>query len=160
MTSQASALDGAPAAARAWRSLGPFSGLLSLRYFLLRCFTASAAVAAGLVQTFVFARVLTPKDFSIYILIGSFGVALWLFDLGGSKILFVRHRQCLFARRIDPAIAGQATAVVLLYALIVLAASALCFVVAKAWIGAPTEGALQYGAFFCFSTLNLVWFQL
>src|SRR5579872_5132917 len=112
MSSQATALDGAPAAARARRPLGPLSGLLSLRYLVLRCFTAGAAVAAGLVQTFVFARILTPRDFSIYILIGSFGVALWLFDLGGSKILFVRHRQRHLERRADPAVAAQATAVI------------------------------------------------
>ncbi len=160
MTSQAPALNGAAGAAGVPRRLRPLSSLLSLRYFLLRCFTAGGAVAGGLVQTFVFARVLTPRDFSIYILIGSFGVALWLFDLGGSKILFVRHRQCHLARRIDPAIAAQATAVILLYALIVLTASAICFLVARVWLGAATVQALQYAAFFAFSTFNLVWFPL
>ncbi len=37
-----------------------FAGVLSLPYLLLRSSTAGAAVAAGLVQTFVFARVLSP----------------------------------------------------------------------------------------------------
>lgn len=117
-------------------------------------------MASGLVQTFVFARVLTPKDFSIYILIGSFGVALWLFDLGASKILFIRHRQCHLAHRVDPAIAAQATAVFLLYTVAVLAATGLCFVVARGWAGVTTEQALQYAAFFSFSTFNLAWFPL
>jgi O-antigen/teichoic acid export membrane protein len=160
MSSQVSALDGASRASRVRRSLGRFSSLLSLRYLMLRCFTAATAVASGLVQTFVFARVLTPKDFSIYILIGSIGVALWLFDLGGSKILFVRQRQCHIAQRSDPAIAAQATAVMLLYMLIVLAATALCFVVGEVWIGGTAEESLQYAAFFSFSTFNLVWFPM
>src|SRR5581483_3979318 len=125
MSSQAPALGGALGLPRRW--LRPLAGLLSPRYFLLRCFTAGVALVSGLVQTFVFARILTPKDFSIYILIGSVGVALWLFDLGGSKILFVRQRQCHIAQRADPVIAAQATAVMLLYLLIVMAATALCF---------------------------------
>ena len=53
------------------------AGLLSVRYFLLRTSTATAAVISGLVQTFVFARVLSAEEFSIYILIGTFGVSLW-----------------------------------------------------------------------------------
>ena len=89
MSSQAPALDRKPALRQPFRLL---ASVLSLPYLLLRASTASFAVAAGLVQTFVFARVLTPEHFSVFILIGSFGMSLWLFDLGASKILFVRQR--------------------------------------------------------------------
>ena len=157
MSSQAPALNGAAGVPQRAR---PLSSLMSLRYFLLRCFTAGGAVIGGLVQTFVFARVLTPKDFSIYILIGSFGVALWLFDLGASKILFIRHRQRHLAQNVDAVMAAQATAVVLLYALIALAATGLCFAIALVWGNVTAGQALQYAAFFSFSTFNLVWFPL
>src|SRR5581483_8912129 len=53
-----------------------------------------------------------------------------------------------------------ATAVMLLYLLIVMAATALCFVAGKLWIGATDGQSLQYAAFFSFSTFNLVWFPL
>ena len=105
------------------------AGLLSVRYFLLRASTATAAVVSGLVQTFVFARVLSAQEFSIYILIGTFGVSLWLFDLGAAKILFVRQRARHLAQRSDNMIATQSSAVVVLYALIVLAGTLACFAV-------------------------------
>jgi hypothetical protein len=70
------------------RSLDYFS----LRYLALRATTSTGAVIAGLVQTFVFARVLSPELFSIFILVGTLGLALWLFDLGIARIPFVRLR--------------------------------------------------------------------
>ena len=90
MSSQAPALP-RPSALR--QPLRLLASLLSLRYFALRAATAGAAVAFGLVQTFVFARVLGAQEFSLYILIGTFGISLWLFDLGAAKILFVRQRE-------------------------------------------------------------------
>jgi O-antigen/teichoic acid export membrane protein len=44
--------------------------------------------------------------------------------------------------------------------LIVLAATALCFVVGELWIGGTAVESLQYAAFFSFSTFNLVWFPM
>jgi hypothetical protein len=88
MSSEAPTIDRKPALRQPMRLL---ANILSLRYFLLRASTAAAALAFGLIQTFVFARVLSLEDFSIYILIGTFGVSLWLFDLGAAKILFVRQ---------------------------------------------------------------------
>src|SRR5215813_11223270 len=132
-----------------------FAGLLSLRYFLLRGSTATAAVISGLIQTFVFARVLSPQDFSIYILIGTFGVSLWLFDLGAAKILFVRQRAHHLAGRADSTVAAQSTAVVVLYALIVLAGTLLCFtVMASRPAVTPWQGA-EFALFFSFAALNL-----
>src|SRR5215813_2254132 len=126
MTAQASTVD-RKGALRQPQAL--LAGLLSLRYFILRVSTATAAVVSGLIQTFVFARVLSPQDFSIYILIGTFGVSLWLFDLGAAKILFVRQRAHHLAGRADTTVAAQSTAVVALYALIVLAGALLCLMV-------------------------------
>jgi O-antigen/teichoic acid export membrane protein len=150
-------MDNTPGVSRA---TGLFSGLLSLPYFLLRSFTAAAAVASGLVQTFVFARVLTPRDFSIFILIGSIGVALWLLELGSAKILFVRQRQCYLARQIDDGIAAQSNAVIALYAVFVLAGSILCFAILASRPSLTALQALQFAAFFSFVALNLVWFPL
>src|SRR5665647_508205 len=102
------------------RPLRALAGLLSPRYFVLRASTAAAAIAGGLVQTFVFARVLNPQDFSIFILIGTFGLSLWLFDLGAAKILYVRQRERHLTASTEAAVPAQSSAVVLLYALIVL----------------------------------------
>jgi O-antigen/teichoic acid export membrane protein len=143
--------------------LQPFrlvAGLLSLRYFLLRSSTAAAALFNGLVQTFVFARVLTPEDFSIYILIGIFGMSLWLFDLGAAKILFVRQRECYLAQCADGAVPAQASSVVLLYALIVLAGTLLCFAVMAIRPSVSPWQAAEFALFFSFAALNLIWFPL
>lgn len=136
------------------------AGVLSLRYLLLRATTAAAAVAFGLVQTYVFARVLAPKDFSIYILIGTFGLSLWLFDLGAAKILFVRQRARHLEGRSDDAITAQSSAVVALYALIVLAGTLACFAIAATRSGTSLGTATDYTLFFSFAALNLVWFPL
>jgi len=136
------------------------ANLLSPRYFLLRSFTAGAAVIAGLVQTFVFARVLAPQLFSIYILIGTLGISLWLFDLGAAKILFVRQRERFLAQRTDTAIATQSSAVVLLYALIVAAGALACFAVMSLRATMTPWQATELALFFSFSALNLVWFPL
>ena len=135
------------------------ASVLSLRYFLLRSSTAAAAIAAGLVQTFVFARVLTPERFSIFILIGTVGVSLWLFDLGAAKILFVRQRARHLGQRADATVAAHSSAVVLLYGLIVLAGTALCFAATASAQSTPWQAA-EYALFFSFSALNLVWFPL
>jgi len=46
----------------------------------------------GFVQTFTFARVLSPDRFSLFIVVGAIGYTLWLTDLGLAKILFVNLR--------------------------------------------------------------------
>ena len=155
MSSQAPALPRGSALRQPLRLL---ASVLSLRYFLLRASTAGAAVAFGLVQTFVFARVLGADTFSLYILIGTFGVSLWLFDLGAAKILFVRQRERHLAGSRDGTVPAQSAAVVLLYALIVLAGAICCFAVIA--MRTSPGGALDYAMFFTFAALNLVWFPL
>jgi O-antigen/teichoic acid export membrane protein len=157
MNSQAPALNRASSLRQPLRLL---ASVLSLRYLLLRASTAGFAVVAGLVQTFVFARVLTPQDFSIFILIGTFGVSLWLFDLGAAKIVFVRQRARHLAQIADRAVTDQSTAIVLLYGLLVLAGTVLCFAVMAMRPAVMLWEAVQLALFFCFSALNLVWFPL
>lgn len=160
MSSQVSVLNGASGVSRVRRSLGRFSDLLSLRYFTLRVFTAGAAVISGLAQTFVFARVLTPRDFSIYILIGSFGAALWLFDLGASKILFVRQRARHLGQRADEDVPAQSNAIIVLYAFIVLVGTLLCLAIMAGQRSVTVAQAAGFAAFFSFATFNLVWAPL
>ncbi len=66
--------------------------LLSIPYLLLRSTTAGSSLLGGLIQTFVFARILDPERFSIFILIGTLGITLWVCDIGMAKIIFVRLR--------------------------------------------------------------------
>src|SRR5271167_3173509 len=85
--------------------------LISIPFFLLRTTTAGAALLTGLLQTYVFAHVLSPQRFSIFILVGAIGYSLWLIDFGIVKILFVRLRARFLAGERGGAIAGHATAV-------------------------------------------------
>ncbi|MEI8277468.1 MAG: hypothetical protein WCG00_15885 [Hyphomicrobiales bacterium] len=157
MNSTATAL----AAKSAWyQPLRALAGLVSARYVVLRASTAAAAIAGGLVQTFVFARVLNPQDFSIFILIGTFGLSLWLFDLGAAKILYVRQRERHLAGSSDPEVPAQSSAVTLAYALIVLTGTLLCFAVMIARPSVDLGRAVECALFFSFSALNLVWFPL
>jgi O-antigen/teichoic acid export membrane protein len=136
------------------------ANVLSLRYFVLRASTVTAAVAFGLVQTFVFARVLEPEDFSIYILIGTLGISLWMFDLGASKILYVRQRARHLAGETDGVVPAQSTAVVIVYALLVLAATLACFAVMAMRSKVTLWDATEFALFFSFAALNLVWYPL
>lgn len=156
-------LSDAPALPRKsliYRPLHAIAGLMSWRYGMLRASTALGAIAAGLVQTFVFARVLSPQDFSIFILIGTFGLSLWLFDLGAAKILFVRQRERHLTGAGDGAVPAQSSAVALLYLAIVTFGSLLCFAVTASHAGTGVGRAAEYALFFSFSALNLVWFPL
>jgi len=135
-----------------------FTDAVSLPYLALRAWSAGGGLIAGLVQTFVFAHVLSPDQFSVYILIGALGISLWVFDLGISKILFVRLRAKYLAGQDIRTLALQANAIVLLYALMVLTGAALCFVVARIALSVSLLTALEFSMFFLFSALNLVWF--
>ena len=139
-----------------FRSLDYFS----LRYLALRATTSAGAVIAGLVQTFVFVRVLTPDLFSIFILVGTLGLALWLFDLGIAKILFVRMRAETLQSGSPREITDQASAVVWLYGAIVTIGALLCFGIMAAHASFSVFQASEFGLFFVFSALNLVWFAL
>lgn len=134
--------------------------LISVPFLLLRSTTAGAAFVTGLVQTFVFAHVLSPQRFSIFILVAAIGYSLWLIDFGIVKILFVRLRARFLANKRDGAIAGHTTAVVLFYFMLVTAGALLCFGLMALRTGASLQEAAEFGLFFLFIALNLVWFAL
>jgi O-antigen/teichoic acid export membrane protein len=134
--------------------------LISIPFFLLRTTTAGAALLTGLLQTYVFAHVLSPQRFSIFILVGAIGYSLWLIDFGIVKIVFVRLRARFLARERSDAVAGHATAVVLFYFILVATGALLCFVFMATRTAAPLQDAAEFGLFFLFIALNLVWFAL
>ncbi len=134
--------------------------LISIPYMLLRASTAAAAAAMGLVQTLVFARVLSPDRFSIFIVVGAVGYSLWLCDLGLAKILFVQLRAAHLAGRSDEQTARQASAVILFYILLAFAGSFICFLVMLARPAFGITDAADLGLFFLYVSLNLAWFSL
>jgi len=134
--------------------------LISFTYLFLRATTASGALFAGIIQTFVFARVLTPERFSIFIIIGSFAMVLPLIDLGLVKLLFVRLRADYLAGKRNEAMARNATAVVVFYASLANVGSLLCFVVTAALPAISTLEAAEYALFFMFAALNFSWLAL
>jgi hypothetical protein len=134
--------------------------LISIPFFFLRTSTAGAALFTGLLQTYVFAHVLTPHRFSIFILVAAFGYSLWLIDFGIVKILFVRLRARFLSGDQSDTVAGHATAVVLFYFALVSAGALLCFIFMAVQTGASMREAAEFGLFFWFVALNLVWFAL
>ena len=110
-----------PSSFSRWLASTPLAGLLSFRYMILRGWTAGGGIIAGLVQTFVFARVLEPETFSLFILVGALGVSMWLFDLGFSRILFVRMRERFLAGEDTLAIGAQVNAMAIFYAVLIAA---------------------------------------
>ena len=134
--------------------------LISIPYLFLRGSTAGAALAMGFVQTFVLARVLSPERFSIFIVIGAVGYSLWVTDLGLAKILFVNLRAPHLAGRRDEHAARQATAVILLYGLLALGASLICFTVTLMHSASTLRSAAELSLFMLYITLNLTWFSL
>jgi hypothetical protein len=138
----------------------PLTSLLSLRFLALRISTAGAAVTFGLVQTFVFARVLNAQDFSLYILVGTFGLSLWLFDLGAAKILYVRQRELYLTANPDGAVPAQSTAVIIAYTTLVLIGTLACFAIMLVQPKVLLIDAAQFTLFFSFAALNLVWHPL
>src|ERR1700690_3615942 len=134
--------------------------LISIPFFLLRTSTAGAALLTGLLQTYVFAHVLSPQRFSIFILVAAIGYSLWLIDFGIVKILFVRLRARFLAGDRSDAVAGHAAAVVLFYFWLVSTGALLCFIFMATQTAASLREAAEFGLFFWFVALNLVWFAL
>ena len=75
--------------------------LISVPFLLLRAPPPAPRFVTGLVQTFVFAHVLSPHRFSVFILVAAIGYSLWLIDFGIVKILFVRLRARFLANKRD-----------------------------------------------------------
>jgi len=134
--------------------------LISLRYLALRGATAAGAIAMGFVQTFVFARVLDPERFSIFILTAAVGYSLWIADLGLAKIAFVNLRAPHLAGRHNNRAAREAGAVFLFYIFLSFAAALACFAVVLQRPGATVHGALDLALFLSFVALNLSWSAL
>lgn len=134
--------------------------MISIPFFLLRTTTAGAALLTGLLQTFVFAHVLSPHRFSVFILVATVGYSLWLIDFGIVKLLFVRQRARFLSNDKSDTVAGHATAVVLFYFALVAGGAALCFLFMATWSAASLHDAAEFGLFFLFVALNLVWFAL
>jgi hypothetical protein len=133
--------------------------LLSIPYLMLRFTTAGGALVSGLVQTFVFARILDPDLFSVFILIGALAVSFWLVDFGLTRIVFIRQREAHLAGRSDNPIARQAAAIAIFHALLTTG-STVMLTAAIAIFWREPQQALNLGLFFIFTSLNLVWFVL
>jgi O-antigen/teichoic acid export membrane protein len=134
--------------------------LISVPFFLLRTGTAGAALITGLLQTYIFAHVLSPHRFSIFILVAAIGYSLWLIDFGIVKILFVQQRNRFLSRDRSEAIPRQASAILLFYLGLVSSGALLCFLFMALRTDAPLRETAEFGLFFLLVSLNLVWFAL
>lgn len=134
--------------------------LVSYRYMALRASTAAGTLGAGLLQTFVFARVLTPERFSLFIFLGALGYMLYLADAGMVKVLFVDLRQRFLDNRPLRRIAGQATAMFVLYCGVAALASLICFFVLVALLNYSSADGTELTLFFVFNAVNLPWLAL
>ena len=139
---------------------GKSEWLISAPYLLIRAATAGGAVATGLIQTFVFARVLTPERFSVFIVVAATGYTLWLADLGLGNIAFVNLRGSYLAGTRNEQAARQATAVILFYGLLAVAAALICFFVTLALPSSTLLGASELALFLFYIALNLAWSSL
>src|ERR1700722_16263472 len=131
----------------------PREQLISIPYLLLRGTTAAGAFAMGFVQTFVFARILDPERFSIFIITAAVGYSLWITDLGLAKIAFVNLRTPHLARARDDNAACQAGAVILFYIVLSVAAALVCFAVEASRSGPTLHEAFDLALFLLFIAL-------
>lgn len=142
------------AAAKRW-SLTDF---ISLRYMLLRAWTAGGGLLSGLAQTFVFARILDPKQFSMFILVGVLGTTTWLFDLGFSRILFVKLRGHFLAGEDTLPVGTQVNVLASFYAGSIAIIALICFAIMALQPEISVGRAAELGMFFFFSAFGLTWF--
>lgn len=134
--------------------------LLSFRYMALRAATAAGTLGTGLLQTFVFARVLTPERFSLFIFFAALGYTLYLADIGMVKVLFVNLRHRFLHGKPFGAIARQATMIVLLYYAVVAVSAVLFFLSLAAFFHHSIGETAALSLFFIFNALNLPWVAL
>ena len=134
--------------------------MISIPFFMLRMTTAGAAFVTGLAQTFVFAHVLSPQRFSIFILVAAIGYSLWLCDFGIVKIVFVRLRANVLAGKSNKTNARHATAVVGFYTLLTVIGTVICFAITASQPADTLLEAAEFSLFFLFIALTLVWFAL
>ncbi len=133
---------------------------ISYRYMALRASTAAGTLGTGLLQTFVFARVLTPERFSLFIFFAALGYMLNLADAGMVKVLFVDLRRRFLDNQSLGAIAGQATALFVLYSGLAAIASLICFITLAILLKYPFADGIELTLFFAFNAINLPWLAL
>ena len=134
--------------------------LVSYRYMALRAATAAGTLGTGLLQTFVFARVLTPERFSLFIFFAALGYTLYLADIGMVKVLFVNLRHRFLHDKPFGVIARQATMIVLLYYAVAAASAVLCFLSLATFFHHSIGETAALSLFFVFNALNLPWVAL
>jgi O-antigen/teichoic acid export membrane protein len=134
--------------------------LVSYRYMALRAATAAGTLGAGLLQTFVFARVLTPERFSLFIFFAALGYTLYLADIGMVKVLFVNLRRRFLHDKPLRMLARQATMILVLYYAIAAVAAAVCFLSLATCFHHSVAESAALSLFFVFNALNLPWVAL
>src|ERR1700743_2203913 len=122
--------------------------LISYRYTLLRATTAAGTLGTGILQTFVFARVLTPERFSLFIFFAALGYTLYLSDAGMVKVLFVNLRGRFLQGKPFAENSGQATAIVILYFTLAALASCICFLILTAHFSYSLGATIDLTQFF------------
>ena len=134
--------------------------LISYRYMTLRAATAAGTLGAGLLQTFVFARVLGSQRFSLFIFFAALGYSLYLTDAGMVKVLFVELRRRFLHNTPLGALASQATALVSAYFAVAALAAAICFFVLASGLNYSPRDSAELTLFFAFNAVNLPWVAL
>ncbi len=134
--------------------------IISYPYMILRASTAGATLGAGLLQTFVFARVLSPQRFSLFIFVAALGYSLYLADAGVVKVMFVTLRRRFLKNKPLGVIAGQATVLFGLYSMFAALAAAICFLILTAHFKYSALDSTELTLFFLFNAINLPWFAL
>src|ERR1700722_14142448 len=124
--------------------------LISYRYTMLRAATAAGTLGTGILQTFVFARVLTPERFSLFIFFAALGYTLYLTDAGIVKVLFVNLRGRFLQSKPFGEISGQATAIVTLYFVLAVLASCICFLILEVYFKYSLGESTDLTLFFAF----------
>ena len=64
----------------------------ALLFLGLRALSAGGALINGFALTYGLARTLDTHLFAVFAFVGNLGVALWLFDLGLARVLYIRMR--------------------------------------------------------------------
>jgi len=134
--------------------------LVSFRYMVLRASTAGATLVVGLLQTFVFARVLSPERFSLFIFVAAVSYSLYLADGGIVKVLFVNLRRRFLQNKPFGGIANHATVVIGIYFALASLATLLCFAVLLAHGKESLADCGELALFFLFNAVNLPWLAL
>lgn len=134
--------------------------LISYPYMILRATTAGATLLVGLAQTFVFARVLSPERFSLFICVAAVSYALYLADVGIVKVLFVNLRRRFLQNKPAGAMASQTAAIIVLYFALTVVGTLICFFALVGYWKYSSVDSTELALFFLFNGINLPWLAL